>query len=121
MKAILGDRLLIEPIMRVKADSANVVFVPDHYKDKPTDAIIVAKGTGDTPRGKALLSELSVGDTIRWDTRRFGVPIKTKQGVRIIISVLDVLLIYGWFPKLSPEQTEVLNEESHVRLGAATT
>lgn len=94
MKTILGDRLLIQPIFRIEyTPSASVIFVPEASREKPADAEILQIGNGETPRGKALLSELHVGDTIRWDTRRHGV--KLKDDNRMIISVLDVMLVYG--------------------------
>lgn len=60
----LGDRVLVEPAEEKEVKKGGII-IPDSAKEKPTDAIVVALGTGKTDdSGKKVAFEVKVGDRV---------------------------------------------------------
>ncbi len=53
----LGDRIIVEPIEENEQQSDGGIIIPDSAKEKPTEAKVLALGTGKTDdNGKKLPS-----------------------------------------------------------------
>src|SRR5882672_8050238 len=60
----LGDRLLIKPTEEKETKKGGII-IPDSAKEKPTEGIIVALGTGKTDDdGKKVPFEVKKGDRV---------------------------------------------------------
>jgi len=60
----LGDRVLVEPIEEKEVKKGGII-IPDTAKEKPTEGIVRALGTGKTDdEGKKLPFEVKVGDRV---------------------------------------------------------
>jgi chaperonin GroES len=60
----LGDRVLVEPAEEKEVKKGGII-IPDTAKEKPTEGIIVALGTGKTDdNGKKLPFEVKKGDRV---------------------------------------------------------
>jgi chaperonin GroES len=60
----LGDRVLVEP-QEEKETKKGGIIIPDSAKEKPTEGVIRALGTGKTDdNGKKLPFEVKVGDHV---------------------------------------------------------
>jgi len=60
----LGDRVLVEPAEE-KELKKNSIIIPDSAKEKPTEGIVRALGTGKTDDdGKKVPFEVKVGDRV---------------------------------------------------------
>jgi chaperonin GroES len=60
----LGDRVLVEPVEEKEVKKGGII-IPDSAKEKPTEAIVRALGTGKTDEdGKKLPFEVKVGDHV---------------------------------------------------------
>jgi chaperonin GroES len=60
----LGDRVLVEPAEEKEVKKGGII-IPDSAKEKPTEGIIVALGTGKTDdQGKKLPFEVKKGDRV---------------------------------------------------------
>jgi chaperonin GroES len=60
----LGDRVLVEPLEEQEIRKGGII-IPDTAKEKPTEARVVALGTGKTDdNGKKVPFEVKVGDRI---------------------------------------------------------
>ena len=60
----LGDRVLVEPAAEKEVKKGGII-IPDSAKEKPTEGIIVALGTGKTDdTGKKLPFEVKKGDRV---------------------------------------------------------
>ena len=60
----LGDRVLVEPAEEKEVKKGGII-IPDTAKEKPTEGIIRALGTGKTDEnGKKLPFEVKVGDRV---------------------------------------------------------
>jgi chaperonin GroES len=60
----LGDRVLVEP-MEEKEVKKGAIIIPDTAKEKPTEGIVRALGTGKTDdNGKKVPFEVKVGDRV---------------------------------------------------------
>jgi len=60
----LGDRVLVEPVEEKEVKKGGII-IPDSAKEKPTEAIIVAIGTGKTDdNGKKVPFEVKKGDRV---------------------------------------------------------
>ncbi|MBM3875137.1 MAG: co-chaperone GroES [Verrucomicrobia bacterium] len=60
----LGDRVLVEPIEEKETRKGGII-IPDTAKEKPTEAKVVALGTGKTDdNGKKVPFEVKAGDRI---------------------------------------------------------
>jgi chaperonin GroES len=60
----LGDRVLVEPVEEKEVKKGGII-IPDSAKEKPTEGIVRALGTGKTDdNGKKLPFEVKVGDRV---------------------------------------------------------
>ncbi|MHB8520900.1 MAG: co-chaperone GroES [Limisphaerales bacterium] len=60
----LGDRVLVEPTEEKETKKGGII-IPDTAKEKPTEAVVVALGTGKTDdNGKKVPFEVKKGDRI---------------------------------------------------------
>jgi len=60
----LGDRVLVEPAEEKETKNGGII-IPDSAKEKPTEGIIVALGTGKTDDdGKKVPFEVKKGDRV---------------------------------------------------------
>ena len=60
----LGDRVLVEPAAEKEVKKGGII-IPDTAKEKPTEGIIVALGTGKTDdNGKKVPFEVKKGDRV---------------------------------------------------------
>ena len=60
----LGDRVLVEPAPDKETKKGGII-IPDSAKEKPTEGIIVALGTGKTDdNGKKVPFEVKKGDRV---------------------------------------------------------
>ena len=60
----LGDRVLVEPAEEKEVKKGGII-IPDSAKEKPTEGIVVALGTGKTDEnGKKIPFEVKKGDRV---------------------------------------------------------
>jgi len=60
----LGDRVLVEPVEDKEVKKGGII-IPDTAKEKPTEGIVRALGTGKTDdNGKKVPFEVKVGDRV---------------------------------------------------------
>ena len=60
----LGDRVLVEPVEEKETKKGGII-IPDTAKEKPTEGLVRALGTGKTDDdGKKLPFEVKVGDRV---------------------------------------------------------
>ena len=60
----LGDRVLVEPVEEKEVKKGGII-IPDTAKEKPTEGLIVALGTGKTDdNGKKVPFEVKKGDRV---------------------------------------------------------
>ena len=60
----IGDRVLVEPVEEKETKKGGII-IPDTAKEKPTEGIVRALGTGKTDDdGKKLPFEVKVGDRV---------------------------------------------------------
>jgi len=60
----LGDRVLVEPVEEKEIKKGGII-IPDTAKEKPTEGIIIALGTGKTDDdGKKIPFEVKKGDRV---------------------------------------------------------
>ena len=60
----LGDRLLVEPVEEKEVKKGGII-IPDTAKEKPTEGIVRALGTGKLDdNGKKVPFEVAVGDRV---------------------------------------------------------
>src|SRR5436189_5645996 len=60
----LGDRVLVEPVEEKEVKKGGII-IPDTAKEKPTEGVIRALGTGKTDdNGKKIPFEVKVGDRV---------------------------------------------------------
>ena len=60
----LGDRVLVEPVEEKEVKKGGII-IPDTAKEKPTEGVIVALGTGKTDdNGKKIPFEVKKGDRV---------------------------------------------------------
>ena len=60
----LGDRVLVEPVEEKEAKKGGII-IPDTAKEKPTEGLIIALGTGKTDdNGKKVPFEVKKGDRV---------------------------------------------------------
>src|SRR3989442_12705653 len=87
----LGDRLLVEPVEEKEVKKGGII-IPDSAKEKPTEGVIVALGTGKTDDGGKK------------------VPFEVKKGDRVLVSKYG-----GTEIKLEGKENKIMN--SHDILG----
>ena len=60
----LGDRVLVEPVEEKEVKKGGII-IPDTAKEKPTEGLIIALGTGKTDdNGKKVPFEVRKGDRV---------------------------------------------------------
>jgi chaperonin GroES len=60
----LGDRVLVEPVEEKETKKGGII-IPDTAKEKPTEGVIIALGTGKTDdNGKKIPFEVKKGDRV---------------------------------------------------------
>jgi len=60
----LGDRVLVEPAEEKEVKKGGII-IPDTAKEKPTEGIVIALGTGKTDdNGKKVAFEVKKGDRV---------------------------------------------------------
>ena len=60
----LGDRVLVEPIEEKEVKKGGII-IPDSAKEKPTESLVVALGTGKKDEdGKKIAFEVKKGDRV---------------------------------------------------------
>ncbi len=60
----LGDRVLVEPVEEKETKKGGII-IPDTAKEKPTEGLVVALGTGKTDdNGKKVPFEVKKGDRV---------------------------------------------------------
>lgn len=60
----LGDRVLVEPVEEKEIRKGGII-IPDSAKEKPTEGVVRALGTGKTTdKGKKVKFEVKVGDRV---------------------------------------------------------
>ncbi len=86
----LGDRVLVEPIEDKETRKGGII-IPDTAKEKPTEAKVVALGTGKTDdNGKKVPFEVKAGDRILM-SKYGGSDIKLDGKEYKILSTDDIL------------------------------
>lgn len=83
----LGDRILVEPAEEKEVKKGGII-IPDSAKEKPTEAIVMAIGTGKT------------------DDNGKKVPFEVKKGDRVLISKYG-----GTEIKLNDKEYKILNSD----------
>jgi chaperonin GroES len=60
----IGDRILVEPVEEKEVKKGGII-IPDSAKEKPTEGVVRALGTGKKDEdGKVLPFEVKVGDRV---------------------------------------------------------
>src|SRR5256712_6549263 len=83
----LGDRVLVEPAEEKEVKKGGII-IPDSAKEKPTEGLIIALGTGKT------------------DDKGKKVPFEVKKGDRVLISKYG-----GTEVKLNGKEYKILNSD----------
>lgn len=88
----LGDRILVE-VVELKEQIKGGIYIPDTAKEKPSEAKVVALGTGKkTDDGKILGFDVNVGDTVLI-TKYGGTEVKFEGKEFKILNSNDVIAI----------------------------
>jgi len=88
----LGDRILVEPAEEKEIKKGGII-IPDSAKEKPTEGIVVALGTGKTDdSGKKVPFEVKKGDRVLV-SKYGGTEIKLNDKDYKILSADDILAI----------------------------
>lgn len=90
----LGDRVLVEPAEEKETKKGGII-IPDSAKEKPTEAIVRALGTGKTnDDGKKVAFEVSVGDRVLI-SKYGGTEIKLDGKEYKLLNADDILAVIG--------------------------
>ena len=88
----LGDRVLVEPAEEKEVKKGGII-IPDSAKEKPTEGIVIALGTGKTDdNGKKIPFEVKKGDRVLV-SKYGGTKIKLDDKDYKILSADDILAI----------------------------
>ena len=88
----LGDRILVEPVEEKETKKGGII-IPDSAKEKPSEAIVVALGTGKTDEdGKKVAFEVKKGDRVLV-SKYGGTEIKIDGKEYKILSSDDILAV----------------------------
>ena len=88
----LGDRVLVEPAEEKEIKKGGII-IPDTAKEKPTEGIVRALGTGKTDdSGKKVAFEVKVGDRVLV-SKYGGTEIKLDGREYKILSSDDILAV----------------------------
>lgn len=90
----LGDRILVEAVEEQEVKQGGII-IPDSAKEKPTEAKVVALGTGKSDDdGKKVAFEVKVGDVVLI-SKYGGTEIKVDGKEYKILNSDDILAIFG--------------------------
>ena len=88
----LGDRVLVEPVEEKEVKKGGII-IPDSAKEKPTEALVVAVGSGKTDdEGKKIPFEVKKGDRVLI-SKYGGTEIKIEGKEYKILNSDDILAI----------------------------
>ena len=88
----LGDRILVEPAEEKEVKKGGII-IPDSAKEKPTESIVVALGTGKVDdKGNKIPFEVKKGDRVLV-SKYGGTEIKLNDKGYKILSSDDILAI----------------------------
>ncbi len=88
----LGDRVLVEPVEEKEVKKGGII-IPDSAKEKPTEGLVVALGTGKTDDdGKKIPFEVKKGDRVLI-TKYGGTEIKLDGKEYKILNSDDILAV----------------------------
>jgi len=88
----LGDRVLVEPVEEKETKKGGII-IPDSAKEKPTEGIVRALGTGKTDdNGKKLPFEVKIGDRVLV-SKYGGTEVKLDGREFKILSTDDILAV----------------------------
>lgn len=88
----LGDRVLVEPVEEQEIRKGGII-IPDTAKEKPTEAIVRALGTGKTDeKGNKIPFEVKVGDRVLI-SKYGGTEVKIDDKEYKILSSDDILAV----------------------------
>ena len=91
----LGDRVIVEQIEEKEQHSDGGIIIPDSAKEKPSDAKVVALGTGKTDeQGSKVPFEVKKGDKVLI-SKYGGTEIKIDGKELKILNSDDILAIVG--------------------------
>jgi chaperonin GroES len=89
----IGDRILVEPSEEKEVKKGGII-IPDTAKEKTTEAIVIALGTGKIDdNGKKIPFEVKKGDRILMSPYAGGKEIKIDGKEYKIISTDDILAV----------------------------
>jgi chaperonin GroES len=90
----LGDRVIVEGVEEEEEKKGGII-IPDSAKEKPSESVVVALGTGRKDEdGKALPFEVKVGDKVL-TSKYGGTDIKIDGKEYKILNSDDILAIVG--------------------------
>ena len=90
----LGDRVLVEAVEEQEVKQGGII-IPDSAKEKPSEAKVVALGTGKSDEdGKKVAFEVKVGDVVLV-SKYGGTEIKVDGKEYKILNQDDILAIVG--------------------------
>ena len=90
----LGDRILVEPAEEKETKKGGII-IPDSAKEKPTEGLVKALGTGKTDDdGKKVAFEVKVGDRVLV-SKYGGTDIKIDGNEYKIFNSDDLIAIVG--------------------------
>ena len=90
----LGDRVLVESAEEKETKKGGII-IPDSAKEKPTESVVVALGTGKVDdNGKKIPFEVKKGDTVLV-SKYGGTEIKLNDKEYKILNSDDILAIVG--------------------------
>ena len=88
----LGDRVLVEPLEEKEVKKGGII-IPDSAKEKPTESIVVALGTGKLDdNGKKVAFEVKKGDRVLV-SKYGGTEIKIDGKEYKILNAEDILAV----------------------------
>ena len=88
----IGDRILVEPVEEKETKKGGII-IPDSAKEKPTEGIVIALGTGKiNDDGKKIPFEVKKGDRVLV-SKYGGTEIKLNDKEYKILSSDDILAI----------------------------
>jgi len=88
----LGDRILVEPVEEKETKKGGII-IPDSAKEKPTEAVVIALGTGKTDdEGKKIPFEVKKGDRVLI-SKYGGTEVKIEDKEYKILNADDILAV----------------------------
>jgi len=88
----LGARVLVEPVAEQEVKRGGII-IPDSAKEKPTEAIVCAVGSGEVDeKGNRVPLEVKVGDRVLISKYR-GTEVKIENKEYKVLSKDDILAV----------------------------